>query len=170
MELKGNWGNRGNDDFLYQIAFDFVAQIQDIMDAEGVGRAELAALVDLSKGRVSQVLNDPGNLTLKSVVQFTRALKRKVAIVAYDDRDPSNANGPIPPEVFVTTWTLAGRPTDMFSVNALAATTSDANTGSRWWWIPRLPRFDDNTVFHTGDDRGYQQLSRDEEMTYARTN
>lgn len=119
--LNGNWGNRNNDDFLYQIAFDFVAQLEDTMEAKGWDRTKLAAELKVSKGRVSQILNNPGNLTLRNIVQYTRALHRKVAIVAYDDGDAANKNGPIPPQVFVACWTTTGKPTDMFSAGVLTA-------------------------------------------------
>lgn len=126
--LNGNWGNRNDDDFRYQIAFDFVAQIERIMKAERISRSALATRLGVSKGRVSQFLNKPGNLKLESAVQYVRALNRKVAIVTYDDSDPTNANGPIPPDVFVTCWKRAGNPADMFSAEGFTAASTNAGS------------------------------------------
>src|SRR5262245_27505352 len=115
--LKGNWGNRTADDFQYQIAFQFVAQLEDAMKAAPMDRAQLAKKLGVTKGRVSQILNDPGNLSLKLVVQYARALDLKVAIVAYDDpRCAEDDNGPVNPVVFVKCWEKAERPTDLFGV------------------------------------------------------
>jgi transcriptional regulator with XRE-family HTH domain len=122
--LRGQWGNRDNKDFLYQIAFDFVAQLEEIMESEGIGRAELAQRLSVSKGRVSQILNNPGNLTLQNVVKYTRALNRKVSIVAYDDGDTERERGPIHPQIFVACWKKSGQPTDMFAARAVTASTT----------------------------------------------
>ena len=113
--LKSRWGNRNIRDFIFQIGFDFVTQLRDIMGDE-IGRAELAKKLGVSKGRVSQVLNNPGNLTMLNVVQYPRALGYKVAIVVYDDSDPHNENGPILPQIFAECWARNGRPHDFFDL------------------------------------------------------
>jgi transcriptional regulator with XRE-family HTH domain len=123
--LRGNWGNRDNKGFLYQIAFDFVAQLEDVMEAEGIDRAKLAQILGVTKGRVSQILNHPGNLTLKNIVQYASALKLKVTIVAYKDRDVVHSTGPIHPQVFVACWKKTGQPTDVSSANATVVTNTE---------------------------------------------
>jgi transcriptional regulator with XRE-family HTH domain len=122
--LIGHWGNRDSDDFLYQIAFDFVAHLSNIMESEGIGRAELAQKLGVSKGRVSQILNNPGNLTLKLVVEYARAIGYKVAIVTYDDGGNDN-NGPVNPQIFTSCWEKLGRPTDFFQAGMAVASTGD---------------------------------------------
>jgi transcriptional regulator with XRE-family HTH domain len=82
----------------------------------GRTRAELAATLGVSEGRVSQVFNNPGNLTLRNVIEYARALGQKVAIVAYDDGDRRNENGPINSEIFTTCWQRAGKPVDFFEM------------------------------------------------------
>lgn len=114
-QLIGRWGNRNTRDFLYQISLDFAAQLQGLM-GRIVNRAELAKKLAVSKGRVSQVLNNPGNLTMLKVVQYTRALGYKVAIVVYDDGDPANEYGPIVPQIFEKCWQVAGRPRDFIAL------------------------------------------------------
>ena len=74
----------------------------------------------VSPGRVSQVLNNPGNLTLKNTVRCARALGMKVAVVAYEDGDPKNKKGLVNSEIFHACWKNAGSPSDFF---ALSATT-----------------------------------------------
>src|SRR5262245_46203539 len=123
--LRGHWGNRNNKDFLYQIAFDFIAQLKKMMAAKDVTASELAARIGVSKGRVSQIMNNPGNLELMTVVDWARALGGKVGIVAYNDLDPSNDRGPINPDVFVMCWDKAGRPSDFFEARMAFASTGD---------------------------------------------
>jgi len=112
--LKGHWTSRSTDDFVYRIAADFVLQIENKMDSEHMKQAELANILNVTDGRVSQVLRNPGNLTLKKVVEYSRALGMKAAIVAYDDGDRENENGPINSEIFNLCWQRAGAPKDFF--------------------------------------------------------
>lgn len=136
-ELKGHWTNRDVDDFLYRIGFDFVSQLENMMGDDKTTRASLAKTLGVSKGRVSQVFNNPGNLTLKKVVEYARALGRKVSIVAYDDGDRDNNNGPINSQVFTACWRGAGQPSDLFDfqaadVTAVASTSSDRHEYALW--------------------------------------
>lgn len=119
--LKGHWGTRTDEDFLYQVAFDFVAQLEDAMKADEIDRAKLAKKLGVSKGRVSQILNDPSRLRLENVVRCARVLGLKVSIVAYKDpRKPQDDSGPVPPQVFVTCWEKADRPTDLFAAGTVS--------------------------------------------------
>jgi transcriptional regulator with XRE-family HTH domain len=121
--LKGHWGSRTDDDFLFQVASDFVAQLEEIMESERIDRAGLARKLGITRGRVSQILNDPGNLTLRNIVKYARALGQSVSIVTYERTEGANDSGPIPPQVFVTCWTKGGKPADMFSARAITAST-----------------------------------------------
>jgi transcriptional regulator with XRE-family HTH domain len=123
-KLKTHWTSRSTDDFLYRIGADFVRQTEQAMEATGTNQATLAQRLNVSEGRVSQVLNNPGNLTLRKIVEYARALGRKVAIVQYDDDDPQNLNGPINAEIFNVCWQKAGMPSDFFDLED-AATTSE---------------------------------------------
>jgi transcriptional regulator with XRE-family HTH domain len=86
------------------------------MDEARVTQSSLAESLGVTPGRVSQVLRNPGNLTLKKMVEYARSLGMKVSIVAYDDDDPQNENGPINSQIFNVCWTKAGKPNDFFSV------------------------------------------------------
>src|SRR5262249_10979318 len=108
---------RGVKEFFFQVAFDFVTQMRKIMDAQKMGRSAFAKRLGVSKGRVSQVLNGPSNLTLENIVRYSWRLNRKVAVVLYDDGDRRNKNGPIPPDIFVECWKRQGRPRDFFELN-----------------------------------------------------
>jgi transcriptional regulator with XRE-family HTH domain len=110
-----HWTSEDTDAFVYRIASDFVLQLEKKMDGS-LNQNDLARRLKVSKGRVSQVLNNPGNLTLKKIVQYSRALKMKVAVVAYDDGDSENRNGPINSEIFYECWQKSGRPNDFFSL------------------------------------------------------
>jgi transcriptional regulator with XRE-family HTH domain len=116
MEKLNHWTARSTSAFVFRISSDFVAQLQSKLEAEGTTHSELAKRIGVTLGRVSQVLNDPGNLTLKGTVRFARALGMKVAVVAYDDGDSINRKGPVSPEIFHACWNLAGAPRDFFEL------------------------------------------------------
>jgi hypothetical protein len=117
-KLNTHWTSASTDDFLYRVAADFAQQIEDAMKESEASQAALAKALGVSEGRVSQVLNNPGNLTLRNAIEYARALKRKAAIVVYDDRDPKNRNGPINSKIFTSCWEMRGRPSDFFELNA----------------------------------------------------
>ena len=111
----GHWTARSVDDFLYRIASDFVRQIERAMEESRTSQAKLAEALSVTEGRVSQVMNNPGNLTLRKVIEYARVLGKKVSVVAYDDDDPQNLNGPINSEIFTLCWEKAGKPVDFFA-------------------------------------------------------
>ena len=115
-ELVSHWTERSLDDFLYRLASDFVRQLQEEMERADLSQDVLAEKLGVSKGRVSQVLNNPGNLTLRKIVEYARAVDRKVSVVTYDDSDPDNLNGPVDAEIFKSCWENAGKPTDFFAL------------------------------------------------------
>jgi transcriptional regulator with XRE-family HTH domain len=118
-----HWTEKSTDDFLYRIGADFIRQVESAMESAGINQAELAKRLKVSEGRVSQVLNNPGNLTLRKIVEYVRALGRKVAIVEYDDGDSQNLKGPVNSEIFARCWYEAGTPADFFALEN--ATTRD---------------------------------------------
>ena len=123
-ELRAHWTESSTADFLYRISSDYIRQIEKAMDDAGSNQAKLATSLGVSESRVSQVLNNPGNLTLRNVIDYARALGRKVAIVAYDDNDPDNQNGPINSEVFAKCWEKLGCPADFFDLAQTERVTS----------------------------------------------
>jgi transcriptional regulator with XRE-family HTH domain len=116
MGKLAHWTQRSTADFVYNISSNFVAQLETRMEDMPMSKTELAERIGKTNGRVSQVFNDPGNLSLRVIVEYARALGMKVGIIAYDDGDPGNNNGPINPDVFVASWEKVGRPSDLFEV------------------------------------------------------
>lgn len=110
-----HWTNESIDDFQHSVASDFIGFIEDAMEREGVTQTQLAARLGVSEGRVSQVLNNPGNLTLRKIIEYVRALKKKVAIVGYDDGDADNRSGPVRAQIFSKSWERIGKPMDFFA-------------------------------------------------------
>lgn len=123
-----HWTEKSPDDFLYQIAADFVAQLEDKIQTESWTQAELANKLGVSKGRVSQILNNPGNLGLRTMIRFTRVLGMKLAIVAYDDKDPENKRGPINSEVFRVCWERSGKPANFWNLQESRYTAISSGT------------------------------------------
>jgi transcriptional regulator with XRE-family HTH domain len=144
MEELAHWTQRSVADFVYNISSNFVAQLETRMEEKEISRSELAALLNKSNGRVSQVFNNPGNLSLRVIVEFARTLGMKVSIVAYDDGDAANDNGPINPEVFVKSWERAKRPRDLFDAAEVDARQALSN------YIP---------ISFQGGTEGYQLFS-----------
>jgi transcriptional regulator with XRE-family HTH domain len=105
-----HWTEKSFDEFRYAIAFDFVAQVQEVMASRGLSQKDLAMRLELSEGRVSQFLNDPGNLTLKTIVRIARLLGCKATVVLYEDSDAANTRGPVVADVFKTCWEMAQQP------------------------------------------------------------
>jgi len=116
---KRHWTAKSTRDYVYRVASDFVEQLDSKMQADGISRDALAAKLKLSKGRISQIFNDPGNFTLSMLVKCGRALNLELAIVAYDDGDRENNHGPIDSDIFRICWEKAGKPRDYFSIEDL---------------------------------------------------
>jgi len=112
-----HWTSRSVKDFVYRISSDFILQVEKKMEEEGINQKALAEKLGVSNGRVSQILRNPGNLTLKKIVDYSRVLGMKVSIVAYEDGDPQNVNGPVNAEIFHLCWKRAGSPRDFFALN-----------------------------------------------------
>jgi hypothetical protein len=106
--------------FTHRIASDFLAQVETKIEKGEVNHSELARRLDRTPGRVSQLFN-AGNITLSSAVRLARAASMKVALVAYDDGDPQNNNGPVNPEIFTQCWKYMGGPTTFFELTDIVA-------------------------------------------------
>lgn len=111
--------------FANRITFDFVAQLEERLATTKMTQAELAKKLKVGESNVSQVLNlYRTNFNLETFVKYARAVGMKVALVAYDDQDPTNQNGPVGPEIFAMSWEKLGRPRDVWSVNEASYATS----------------------------------------------
>jgi hypothetical protein len=115
-KLTPHWTEDGKN-FTFRIASDFALQLEKKLESQNMTHAQFATLLDMTEGSVSQFFNNPGNLTLQRSVTYARALGMKVAIVAYEDKDPGNNRGPVNSEIFYKCWLRAGAPEDFFSLS-----------------------------------------------------
>jgi DNA-binding phage protein len=122
-QLNKHWTDKSTEDFLYRIGADFVGQIERLLGTQS--KASLARKLKVSSSRISQVLNNPGNLRLRTMIEYPRALGIKISVVAYDDNDAGNLNGPVDAEIFEQCWLLAGKPRDFFALQTVTPITSD---------------------------------------------
>ena len=111
-----HWTERSKDDFRYSVAFDFMCHVEDRLKSLDWSQDRLAEEIGVSKGRISQLLNNPGNLTLKTMVSIVRSLSMKFSIVSYDDADSINVNGPIASNVFLSCWAELNKPCNLWEV------------------------------------------------------
>jgi transcriptional regulator with XRE-family HTH domain len=118
--MKNHWTERSLKDYLFRIAADFIAQLEEKMESQNITQDKLAASLGKTKGRVSQVLNHPGNITLANIIKLARTLGMKVSIVAYEDDDPENKRGPINSEVFKICWEKSGKPRDFWAFQEIS--------------------------------------------------
>lgn len=114
--MNTHWTERSTKDFLFRIAADFISQLEDKLESTSITKNELAKKLGVSKGRVSQIFNNPGNLTLQKIIEYSRALGMKVSLVAYEDNDPNNIHGPINSDIFRICWTRAGKPREFWDL------------------------------------------------------
>jgi transcriptional regulator with XRE-family HTH domain len=121
-KLTKHWTEESTSAFAFELAAGFVRFVERGLDH--LSQAEIAKRLGVSEGSVSQMLNKPGNFTLKRIVEYARrALRVKVTIIAYDDGDSENVNGPIQPEVFVECWNRCGKPRNFAEVSEHPAPT-----------------------------------------------
>jgi hypothetical protein len=115
LNSSKHWTAGSTEDFVHRIASDFLAQLETRIEKGEVSRSELAHRLDRTPGRVSQLFN-PGNITIGSAVRLVRAMDMKVALVAYDDDDPENRNGPVNSDIFYRCWKHMGAPITFFEL------------------------------------------------------
>jgi hypothetical protein len=110
-----HWTAESTENFIHRIASDFLAQLEIKIEKGEISRSDLAQRLDRSPGRVSQLFS-PGNMTIGSAVRLVRAMDMKVALVAYDDNDPQNKNGPVNSDIFSQCWRHMGAPKTFFEL------------------------------------------------------
>jgi transcriptional regulator with XRE-family HTH domain len=142
--------------FVEKVMFDFIGQIAQRLESSETTQTAFADQLGVTDSEVSQVLNlNRVNLTLKTMVKYARALGMKVAIVAYDDGDPTNQNGPVNPDIFYRSWNKLGQPRDIWSVNNFAV----ANSSERQCQI--FTRWHSRTTDTSAFRRSFFQLSQE---------
>lgn len=114
-----DWTAGNTKKFLDRISSDFVEQLRDRIESKRWSQKSLAKALNISPGRVSQVFNNPGNLTLETMVEWAQILGLKFCCLTYDDDDPQNKHGLITPNVFRICWEMANKPRDMWDIREL---------------------------------------------------
>ena len=112
------------------MAADFIVQLEERMEREGINQDKLAKLLNISKSAVSQFFNKPGNMKLNNIIKYARALGMKAAIIAYEDGDPGNRRGPINSEIFKICWENQGKPHDLWAFQETAKTAANIHEGA----------------------------------------
>ena len=120
--MKTHWTARSVKDYLFRIVTDFAVQLGEKMKSLDISRDELAKKLGVTKGRISQLLNHPGNISIGKMIKYASALGMKVSIVAYEDDDPENKKGPIDSEIFRSCWEQLGKPRDFWAMQEIEAT------------------------------------------------
>lgn len=130
-----HYTSTSQDALIERVTADFIGQIARRLEMCRMSQSELAQKLHVSEPEVSQILNlNRINLTLKLMTRYALALGMKLAVVAYDDGDPTNQNGPVGSEMFSLSWEKIGKPRDVWSLNeASYATTSDCLYMIRGW-------------------------------------
>ena len=112
---NAHWTDKSPKYFRLNIARNFVTRIEAKLEEMERSYSEFASMLGVSKGRVSRVFNNPGNLTLDTMIRWCRALDMKPAIVVYEDSAIPGRAAPIHPDVFVKCWEEMQYPTDMWA-------------------------------------------------------
>ena len=105
-----HWSLESDIDLRTRISFDFLAQIEEKMDENGWSRADMASAMGVTKGRISQVFNNPGNLTLKTMMRMAVAVGSFVSVVAYSQGGEGHEAGPVISCVFEACWEKMNKP------------------------------------------------------------
>ena len=136
--MTTHWTEQSIEDFAFRIAADFIAQLEDMMEVTPMSKKELAHKLGVTKGRISQIFNNPGNLSLETIVEYSKALNMKVAVVAYNDNDPGNDNGPINSDIFRICWEKAGKPRDFWAFQKISEKTSIDSISTQQYGTPSI--------------------------------
>lgn len=110
-----HWTAHSIQNYRFAVAANFIVQLEERLDALKISRAEFAEKMGVTPGRVSQIINNPGNLKLESAIQYAQALGLRVSLIAYDDQ-AGNKHAPVNPEIFTRCWEKQGRPLDFFEL------------------------------------------------------
>ncbi len=105
--------------FRYQITFDFVTSLSHRMKLKNITQKKLAQKLGVTEGRISQVINNPGNFTLQSMVEWAHAVEMKPSVILYDDKDPNYQKPPVYADAFVQLWDIHGKPHNFGDIQAI---------------------------------------------------
>jgi transcriptional regulator with XRE-family HTH domain len=110
---------------LSTITFNAIFRLQMELEKNNLNQATIADALDVSPGRVSQILNPDKSMTLKQMVRLARVMGLKACVVFYDDGDNGDKFGPLHPNIFESCWIACDRPVRMGQVRDSSAATKD---------------------------------------------
>jgi hypothetical protein len=116
VNQEKHWTAESVENFTYRIAADFLAQVENKMEQDGVSRSDVAERLGRTAGRVTQLFN-PGNMTLGTAVRLGSVVGMKVSIIGYEDTDPNNSEGPVNSGIFYQCWKNQGSPKTFFDLS-----------------------------------------------------
>lgn len=119
MTRKQHWTEKDPKAYQLSMGLDFVDQLNLPLDDNGWSQAEFASKVGVSKSRMSQIFNNPDNLTLKTMVKCARAANMRLSIVVYEKSDELHYQGPINGDIFRQCWERLGKPQDQFELQEI---------------------------------------------------
>lgn len=111
-----HWTAQSLEDFRYEIAADFIDQIESRLQENKWQRKDLAQALGKSESWVSQLFNNPGNMSLNTMIGCAAKLNMKLSVLAYDDGDHDLQRGPVHAEVFNRCWEMLEKPHDFWDV------------------------------------------------------
>ena len=105
-----------NADCLYKLSHQFTSQIKIAMDQGGLKYKDIAERMGLTPGRVSQIMHDPGNITLSTMIKLGNAVGLKTSVLLYDYNYDNLDDDHIIPSVFRACWRRLGSPKNMLDI------------------------------------------------------
>lgn len=103
------WTERSPANYQARLALDFITLLEERMASIPMNRKDLAEKLGVTQGAVSQKLNNPDNLELKTIIAYAKAVGMDVAIVPYR-HNGSDTDGPVNAELFAMSWEKLGKP------------------------------------------------------------
>ena len=104
-----HWTAGNPETFSFSVVTDFIDEITARMKQRNITQAQISEKMGVTKQRLSKILTDPGNLTLKTMVRLAQAVGSKMAVVVYDG-DEKDQHAPIVSRAFVRCWESRGKP------------------------------------------------------------
>lgn len=105
-----SWVENSVENLKYFIGADFVDQLQTKLDSQGLTQRMFAEKLGVTEGRVSQIFNSPGNLTIDTMVSWGQTVGMKTGIILYGNSVDEELRGPLSGKIFYDCWRNMGAP------------------------------------------------------------
>ncbi len=105
-----SWVENSVENLKYFIGADFVDQLEAKLGHHGLTQRTFAEKLGVTEGRVSQIFNNPGNLTLDTMVSWGQIVGMKTSVILYGESVDEHLRGPLSGQIFYDCWKLMGSP------------------------------------------------------------